>query len=45
MAWMPGTPAQKNTYATRSLGLNMIIWFSNEQSDCSGKARMIGRKQ
>lgn len=45
MARVPGTPAQKNPYATRSLGLNMIIRFSNEQPDCSGTARMIERKQ
>lgn len=42
---MPGTPDQKKIYATGSLGLNMIIHFSNKQYDSVGKARIIGRKQ
>lgn len=42
---MPGTPDQKKIYAIRSLGLNVIIHFSNEQYDSVDKARIIGRKQ
>lgn len=42
---VPGTPDQKKIYAIRSLGLNVIIHFSNEQYDSVDKARIIGRKQ
>lgn len=41
---MPGTPDQKKIYTIRSLGLNVIIHFSNEQYDSLDKARILGRR-
>lgn len=41
---MPGTPDQKKIFTIISLGLNVIIHFSDEQYNLVGKARIIGRK-
>lgn len=40
---MPGAPDQEKIYTIRSLGLNMIMHFSNEQHGSVDKAGISGQ--